>query len=262
MPSPLRVVGRLAAAMAVFAAQVLRSAHRQDLPSHNNQDPSGVFGDPTSPLLRIVLVGDSSITAPGVVPLDDCWPRRLAYDLEGQYQVVLRSVARGGAKARALLADQIPLALEEPADMALVSVGANDVLRATPVARFEREFNAIISILRREIRMVGIAGIGDLGTLPRLPDLARTLARVRARSFDEAIGRVAARHPGVLKSRSWGAGWEPFTTHAHFAFAQDQFHASGAGHGMFAASVIPVVEGLLAAPERVSEWPGNLGSTT
>ena len=243
----------------VFAGQVLRSAHRQDLPGHNNQDPSGDFGNSQLPSLRIALLGDSSITAPGVVPLDDCWPRRLARHLVDRYFVELRSVAVGGSKARHVLADQVDRAIALKPNIALVSVGANDALRATPLARYERELDQILDALTGAVPMIGISGVGDLGTVPRLPDLARTLARVRSRSLDGAIRRVAARHPRVVKSRSWGEDWEPFATMPEITFAADQFHASAAGHAMFAAAAIPVVEALLEA-RGVSEWRGNLES--
>lgn len=252
MASLHRLITKPMAAVAVFTVQVLRAAHRQDLPSHNNQDPSGDFGNPALPRLRIVLLGDSSITAPGVHPLDDAWPRRLARHLGDRYFVELRSVGVGGAKSRDVLADQLPRALEVGGDVALVSVGANDALRATPVARFEAEMDWIIGGLSAAVPMVGVSGIGDLGTLPRLPGLARALSRVRARSFDNAVRRVAARNPGVVKSRAWGTLWKPFEEQPEVIFAADQFHASAAGHAVFAASMIPVVETLLKTRDRVS----------
>ena len=257
MASLLRLVTKSITGAGVLAGQVLRSAHRQDLPSHNNQDPSGDFGDPALPRLRIVLLGDSSITAPGVRPLDSCWPRRLARHLQDRFFVELRSVGVGGAKTREVLDDQVPKALEVGADMALVSVGANDALRGTSVERFESEFGAIIDALTPTIPMVGVSGIGDLGTVRRLPDLARAFAKMRARSFDNAIRRVAARRRGVIKSESWGEIWKPFETEPEIIFAPDQFHASAAGHAIFAAAAIPVVESLLAADRSVSEWRGN-----
>ena len=258
MPSLLSLVTKPLTGAAVFAGQVLRSAHRQDLPSHNNQDPSGDIGDPDLPPLRIILLGDSSITAPGVLPLDDCWPRRLARNLTDRYFVELRSVGVGGAKARDVLADQVGPALQAEADMALVSVGANDALRGTSVARFEAELEEIIATLAAGIPMVGVSGIGDLSTVRRLPDLARSFAKVRSRALDGAIRRVAARHPDVVKSRAWGDEWRPFADHPEVAFAPDQFHASAAGHAIFAAAAIPVVETLLANHRSVSESPENL----
>lgn len=259
MRSLFRLITKSLAGVGVFAGQVLRSAHRGDLPSHNNQDPSGDFGDPDLPRLRVVLLGDSSITAPGVDPLDDSWPRRMARYLSDRYHVQLRSVAVGGAKARDVLRDQLEPALEAKADMALVSVGANDALRGTSVARFEREIDTIITTLESAVDMVGVCGIGDLGTVPRLPDLARSMSRVRARSFDAAIRRVAATHPDVVKSRAWGKLWEPFEENPDVIFASDQFHASAAGHAIFAASVIPVVDALLASHRSLTEWRGSHG---
>jgi lysophospholipase L1-like esterase len=246
MPTLLRIVTKSLTGVGVFAGQVLRSAHRQDLPSHNNQDPSGDFGDTSLPRLRIALLGDSSITSPGVYPLDDCWPRRLARHLNDRYYVELRSVGVGGSKARDVLADQVPRAIETEPDMALVSVGANDALRGTPVVRYERELDEILTLLSAAIPLVGVSGIGDLGSIPRLPDLARSFSRVRARSFDGAVRRVAARHPDVVKSRSWGPLWKPFDDQPEVIFAPDQFHASAAGHALFAAAAIPLVEALLA----------------
>ncbi len=55
---------------AVIVAAVLRAAHRSDLPSFPNQDASGEFGDPSLPRLRIVCVGDSSLTGPGLETVD------------------------------------------------------------------------------------------------------------------------------------------------------------------------------------------------
>lgn len=259
MASLHRLITKPLAGIVVFTGQVLRAAHRQDLPSHNNQDPSGDFGDPSLPRLRIVLLGDSSITAPGVHPLDDAWPRRVARYLAERYFVELRSVGVGGAKARDVIADQVPRALDVGADMALVSVGANDALRATPIARYEDELGRIIGALEGAVPMIGVSGIGDLGTMPRLPDLARSLATVRSRSFDHAVRRVVARHPGVVKSRAWGELWQPFYDQPEVIFAADQFHASAAGHAVFAAAVIPVVETLLSERDYVTALQESRG---
>ncbi len=262
IPALLRLILRPIAGLGVFASQVLRSAHRTDLPSHNNQDPGGTFGDPASPHLEVVMLGDSSITAPGVVPIEESWPRRVAEHLARRFHVKLTSVAVGGAKMRHVLEEQLPRALDLGGDIALVSAGANDALRGTPVARFEAELAEILDSLTSTFPRVGLAGVGDLGTMPRLPDLARSLARVRARSIDDAILRVADSRPGVVKARSWGGPWRHFVDDAPVAFAADQFHASGAGHAVFAASMVPVVDALVDGPTPVNEWRGNPGSAT
>ncbi len=240
---------RLTFPMTLFGAlagQVLHAAHRNDLPSLENQDPSGVFGLEDAPLLRIAVLGDSSVTAPGVVPLDDCWIRRLALGLADHARVEVCSVAVGGAKARDVLATQVVAAIATRPDIAIVSVGANDALRGTPLARFETEVDQILTRLQEAGVAVGVSGIGDLGTIPRLPDVPRRVARIRARMMDRALRRSVRRHPGVLKSDTWGPGWEPFVKgDPAVIFAPDMFHASGVGHGIYADSMKVVLDGLL-----------------
>lgn len=233
-------------AAAVLAGQVLHAAHRPDMPGLENQDPSGTFGNPDAPLVTIALLGDSSITAPGVEPLDAAWPRRMAARLGDHYRIRLVSVARGGSKARDVLDEQVPPALAADPDLALVSVGANDALRGTPVARFEAEMTEILGHLSAGTSGVGIAGIGDLGTVPRLPTLARGIGRVRGRSLDRATLRAASRYPNVVKGQAWGPAWRIFEEgDPTIVFAPDRFHASAVGHEAFAAAVEPVIDELL-----------------
>ncbi len=231
---------------AILAGQVLHAAHRHDMPGLLDQNSSGVFGNGQAPLLRIVLVGDSSLTSPGVDPPDAAWPQVLARRLTDRYTVELISFASGGSKADDVLADQVPRALEVASHLALVSVGANDALRATPLRRYEETMNEILARLAAHNHGVGVSGIGDLGTVPRLPTLARGIGRIRGRAFDRAVARVAARYSNVVKSVTWGPQWRLFEEGdpAH-VFAADRFHVAAAGQVVFAAAFQPVVDALL-----------------
>lgn len=231
------------AAGAVFAGQMARALYRDDLPTLENQDPSGLFGDPSSPPLRVVFLGDSSVTAPGVFPLDSCWPRQVALHLGERFHVTAISVAVGGAKARDVLAEQIDAALEVEPDIVYLSVGSNDALRATPVARFEAEYLEIVERLHAAVPAVGLSGVGDLGTIPRIPEPARGIARVRARAIDHAIARVTARFPRAVKSNAWVVMEDFVNSPDHFA--GDLFHASARGHLLFGEVGKPVADRLV-----------------
>lgn len=234
-------------AVALLVGEVLAAAHRRDLPGLSNQDPSGVFGSPDLRPLRVVALGDSSITAPGVDPLDACWVRRLANHISDRHRVELISVAVGGSKARNVLAEQIDAAIDHEPDVCIVSVGANDAVRATPVARYEDELNQIVHALHDVSAGVLVSGIGDLGVIPRLPTPGRAYCRIRGRSFDRAVARVVSRYSRAHKTATWGALWEPFAHHEETGvFAPDLFHASAEGHRIFAHAAIPVMERILA----------------
>ncbi len=237
------------AAGAVLAGQMARAVYRDDLPTHENQDPSGRFGDPDAPPLTVVFLGDSSVTAPGVDPLDHSWPRQVASHVADRYCVTAISVAVGGAKARDVLAEQVDDALALSPDIVYLSVGSNDALRGTSVPRFEDEYDRIVGRLHSEVPALGLSGVGDLGTIPRLPELARGIARVRARAIDKAIRRVASRYPRAVKSNAWTA-MHPAFEEDPTLFAGDQFHASARGHLLFAAVGKPVADRLVSIYER------------
>jgi lysophospholipase L1-like esterase len=233
------------AALLVAAGQVLHAAHRPDLPGLQNQDPSGTFGDPSAPPLRVIALGDSSITAPGVVPIDATWIRQITLEAATTHRVTLISVAVGGSKASDVLERQLPAALAHQPDVAILSVGANDALRSTPLMKFESDYIEVVAALQGITPHIGVSGIGDLGVIPRLPPFAQTYARVRSRSFNNAIARVAARF-GLPKSATWGPMWEPFDKDPEgLIFTHDRFHASAHGHAIFADSMRPVMAELL-----------------
>ena len=245
------VAKRPMAALGILFSQVWHTGHRPDLPSLTNQDPSGIIGDPATPPLKVVLLGDSSVTAPGVFPLDDCWARRIGHTLAERYHVRLINLAVGGTRASDLVKYQVAPAIAEAPDLAFVCVGANDALRAVNIEDYERDLTAILSRLADHIPAVGMSGLGDLGPLPRLPNIGRSWATVRSRSFDRAIARVCHRLD-IPKTTAWGPMWQDFEDplNEKGMYAADLFHASGKGHALFAAAWREVLDEMLerAAP--------------
>ena len=240
------------AAGALFAGQMARAIYRDDLPTLDNQDPSGVFGSLDAPPLTIVFLGDSSVTAPGVEPLDHSWPRQIALHLATDYRVTAISVAVGGAKVRDVLETQLEDTLAAQPDLAYVSVGSNDALRGTPTARFEADFDRVVGRLHTNVPAVGLSGIGDLGTIPRLPEFARGIARIRARSIDAAIARVSKRYPRAVKSNAWDVMESLFTKESDM-FGEDLFHASAQGHLAFSDVGKPVADRLVEIWEESAD---------
>jgi lysophospholipase L1-like esterase len=218
-----------AAIGAMVAAQILKAARRPDLPSFPNQDPSGVFGGPQSPKLRIVAVGDSSLTAPGVVDPDNIWIRYAARRLAQDYRVELISLAVGGSKARDVIEGQLAEAVRLEPDVAVVSVGANDALRGVPAEVFRRRLTIIVERLAETGAGVVLFGMGDFGSIPRLPSTLRLWVSRRSRIFDEICREVAVSLPGVVKVFTRGRGSSAFFEDPDL-FAGDQFHAGDRGH--------------------------------
>ncbi len=257
------------AAAGLLAGQLAHAALRDDLPTLENQDPSGVFGEVSAPLLRLVFLGDSSVTAPGVEPLDHSWARQIAIHLAERFRVDALSVAVGGSKVRDVIEEQLDRALVFEPDIAYVSVGSNDALRGTSVQRFESDYDVLVRELHGSVPALGLSGIGDLGTIPRLPELAKGIARIRSRAINNAVARVASRYPRAVKSNAWDVMRNRFDRDLTL-FAPDMFHASSEGHLVFATVARPVADRLVdiwqttpreaLAAVRRSPMPSDRGS--
>jgi lysophospholipase L1-like esterase len=230
--------GAFLAGVGTLGYQVWRTVHRPDLPSFTNQDISGAWGDASAPRLRLVAVGDSSLTAPGLADVDDAWLRRLARAYADRHAVELVSLGVGGSLASDVLTGSLEAAVALDPDVAVVSVGGNDVIRAVPLARFGVALETIVSRLEAASGAVLLIGVGDLGAIPRLPPLLRRLLTRRSASFDRACSQVAAAHPRTVKAvtRPPAGACSPADP---AMFAADQFHASEAGHARYAEAIAP-----------------------
>lgn len=233
-------------AVAVVGGQIIRASHRRDLPSLTDQDPSGEWGSNDSPPLRVVALGDSSVTAPGVDPLDESWVRRVAIDLSEDWKVELCNLAVGGARVADLLTDQVERAVRLRPGIALVAIGANDAIRATGLANFEAKMTEILARLSEASGAVVTLGVGDLGTIPRLPKMLAWAMTRRARLVNDAIRKAADGFTNVYAVNPWETMTD-FTAHDHKLWAADRFHASGKGHSIFYEGAIPTIRKALTA---------------
>lgn len=223
----------------IVAGQITHAALR-NLPTFDGLDPSGTFGDETLPRLRMLIVGDSTATAPGLHDPDASWPRLVARHMADRYQVELTCLAEGGARSHNVLEVQVPAALGRSWDITIVSVGSNDVMRLVPVWRFARRMDAIVEQLSERSRAVILFGVGDLGSIPRLPFPVDRIASAAGHVADWVHRRTATRF-GVDKVDQWSLTTEPFNSGIHM-FADDLFHPSPIGHQAWADALIPTVE--------------------
>jgi len=242
--SVLGVPAAATAALAAMGAQAWYAGHRP-LPRFADLDPSGTFGPDGAPEVRIVLIGDSTVTGPGLDHPDELWMRQVVRRLAGPYRVSVQNHAVGGARARDVLMYQVRAAVRIAPDIALVSVGANDALRRIRIGRFEAELTAIVTALRATGALVVLAGVGDVGTAPRLPFPLKMVVRERSRAADRVHARVAARHDGVVKVPIGELTNEQFRRRPEL-FCADLFHPSRAGHEVWAEAAYPVLEEVLA----------------
>ena len=238
--------------------QAVRAARRSDLPSYPNQDPSGVFGSPDLPAVRIVSLGDSSITAPGVDDLDKVWIRQVAQSLGDRHHVELVSLAVGGAKARDVIEGQLGEAIRLKPTVATLNVGSNDALRGVRATAFRKRLATIIDRLAGTGAGVLVWGVGDLGSIPRFPHTLQRVASARSRIFDTIAREIAVQHPNAVKVHAWGGSASQRFYDEPDLWAGDLFHAGDVGHTMLFEEVLPAFEAALAIGLAGARRPTSL----
>lgn len=139
------------------------------------------------------------------------------------------NVSSSGTRAGDVLAHQLPAlaALGMPVDLVTLAVGANDVVRRTPMARLEATLSAVVDQLPAG-SVVGTIPQG-LGRRPAL--LNEFLAR-----------RCAAR--GLVVADVWGHTGPPWAG----MFAADSFHPNDAGYRNWLAAFTEALEPRWPAP--------------
>jgi lysophospholipase L1-like esterase len=230
------------AGAAVIAAEAAYAVLRPT-PRLEHFDPSAEFGDPDLPTLRVAVLGDSSVTAPGVTGPHEIWVSLVCSRLAETRHVVLKSFAVGGSMAHDVIANQLDAAIDFAPDLVFVAVGANDVIKGVPLRRFSVNLDHLIGQLAATGAVVVQSGVGHLGTIPRLhPPLSHMFAR-RARRFDRAHWQIASEHrTSVVDQRSDDVRvWHSDRS----LWAADLFHVSAAGHARWADTTWRTVGPLL-----------------
>lgn len=219
-------------------------------PELESFDPSGEFGDPEAPTLRVAVLGDSSVTAPGVGGPEEIWVSLVCSRLADTHHIVLRSFAVGGSMAHDLVSEQMEDAIAFEPDLIFVSVGANDALRGIPMRVFRKNLDYLIGRLTETGATIVQSGVGVMGTIPRLYPPLSTIMSVRAVRFDRAHRHVAAKHgTWVVDHRSDDATlWHRDRS----LWAADHFHVSAAGHARWAETTWRTLGPLVKGPGAAS----------
>lgn len=216
-----------------LVGQILYAVLRP-VPYQPEFDASGLVGSGEA-TQRWLVLGDSTTTAPGVGGPDDIWVRQLAARFDFPVEIV--SLAVGGSRARDVVREQLDRAVATRADIAFVSVGANDVLKGVSLADFTAHLDEIVRRLTEVHDMVVVSGVGDLATIPRLRRPLSDAVRRRGRVFDRVSAAIAERY-GAAKVDNWA-------TAARFRepgmFSPDLFHPTPAGHTIWADAVEAVI---------------------
>lgn len=234
----------LAAAGLGLVGQALFAAHRP-LPAFDHMDCSGGEGPPSGRTRRIVALGDSTLTGPGLDRVDLVWLRQAMRQIAGHRRLEVISVAVGGSRAHDVLVDQVPQLHvpatsfdDHPIDVAVLSVGGNDAIRQTSLRSFRRDVHGVLVAMGAAARTVVVCGLPDMGLIPRAPQPLAVVLSARGRRINRILMEEAPA-TGARYVPGWCATEALADTTENFA--PDLFHLSANGHARMARIAAPII---------------------
>jgi lysophospholipase L1-like esterase len=205
--------------------------------------------------VRIAWVGDSLAAGLGCDHVEDTPTHLSARLLERAVDVTVHAIP--GAKASDVLERQIP-EVDPYTDLVVLCVGANDVAcgsRRVYVEQLEEILAALAPI------PVIMLTLPDMAMPDRMAEPLRSIAGARARWFETARAKVAARHPHVVSvdiaSRPDGLS----RAAGRRMLCADRFHPGAEGYRLWAERIATACFELLEQPERSRFHPSQVTLT-
>lgn len=231
------VLGAVLTVVVVVEVQLARSGPR--LEDEKGARPKGlVIGpDRPGPTLHIVWLGDSTTTGVGVEDFADSMAFHTSEDASEVLSrpVSLTVLGVSGAQVHEVVDEQVAGIADIPADVVVISVGANDVTHLTRRPPFRSNFRKLldrVAELAPEAEVV-VVGIPDMGSVPRFEQPLRSIAGLRASQLNDDV-RSAARDATHQYADLADETGPLFRRDPERYFAGDQFHPSISGHALWA----------------------------
>lgn len=185
--------------------------------------------DPPAPMLRLLVVGDSTGVGTGATQpvasvaglLGTAYPRLLVH-----------SQARDGARFDAVPAQLAAATGRQGYDVVLIQAGGNDVIRGTDAAALAQVLDLSFIAAKARLRPGGVGIVQPAGNVGNaaffLPPLSQLMSQ-RARDLHTVVRSAAARHGLVFVNLYQEAAQDPFVQRPEM-HAADGLHPSDAGY--------------------------------
>jgi lysophospholipase L1-like esterase len=167
----------------------------------------------------MLAVGDSIIAGVGAGHISNALAGRTASALAASLGATVHWQALGGIgyRAQKIIDELLPAMPPEPADFIIVSVGVNDITGLTSLRNWRSRLGLLLERLREHSpdAAIAVAGVPPLGLFPLLPQPLRSVAGLRAETFEFSCREVVSTLPNCIH------------VPVAFDFSPDKFAADG-----------------------------------
>lgn len=149
------------------------------------------------PALGLLIAGDSAAAGVGAQAQQQALSGQLVSALSQHHTVRWRLCARSGDQSAQLL-EQLRALPAERFDVAVLSIGVNDVTGLRGAASWQAHLRAIVQLLRQRhgTRRICLSSLPPMHLFPALPQPLRWWLGLRARQFNALMQAVAVSEPG------------------------------------------------------------------
>lgn len=168
--------------------------------------------------LRLVVLGDSAAAGVGVATQAEALLGQVVAPLAQAYRVQWQLIARTGATTAGTL-KHLQKTLTDRFDVAVISLGVNDVIAGQPLAAWQTQQQTLVETLRTstQVRRIVFSGLPPVHHFPALPQPLRWYIGAQVRYFDQALATWVQSQPDcayINLNRTFDPTW----------LASDKFH--------------------------------------
>ncbi len=195
---------------------------------------AGVSGE--GPPLRLVVLGDSAAAGVGAATQVEALLGQVVAPLAQAYQVQWQLIARPGATTSGTL-KHLQKTLNDHFDVAVISLGVNDVTAGQPLAAWQIQQQALVETLRTvaQVRRIIFSGLPPVHRFPALPQPLRWYIGGQVRHFDQALAMWVQTQPDcehINLNRTFDPTW----------LASDKFHPGPRLYQQWGAAVAQQIQ--------------------
>jgi len=168
--------------------------------------------------LRLLVLGDSAAAGVGAATQTEALLGQVVTPLADSYQVQWQLIARTGATTAGTL-KHLQKTLTNVFDVAVISLGVNDVTAGQPLAAWQQQQQTLVETLRSvaKVRRIIFSGLPPVHQFPALPQPLRWYMGSQVRYFDQALAAWVQSQPDctyINLNRTFDPTW----------LASDKFH--------------------------------------
>lgn len=208
-------------------------------------EPSGArvgqVGTPHKPKLRLLLLGDSAAAGVGTEQQADALSGHLTQQLAQQFHCEWTLHARSGWTSQQLL-DSLKKIPSQHFDVAIVSIGVNDVLQPLSILGWQQRLRRLDWALKTGlgVKYIIYSALPPMHNFPALPQPLRYFLGYNAHSFNQLlVDEFAAQKDSLVLKIDI-----PFEKRF---MAKDGFHPSAVGYAMWAKHAAEAVNQYILA---------------